>query len=732
MAMSMERLARPQLKFLGAATIQGASGVATPLSARRHPVALLALLASTPARAMARGKIAGLLWPDSSEQTARNRLNTAVHQVRSALGADALDSTGDELRLGPAVDCDVCSFEAALAGGDLAAAVAQHGGTFLDGFHLGGSVEFQNWIDAERERIAQAWRDALEALAEAATEAGAADEAVQWWRRRAAADRGDSRVVRRLMEVLDTNGNRAEALRLAQAHERFLEQEYGTGQDPQVLALVERLLQSSPPAAAGGGAPGQAAAPPASAIAVLPFANLSGSPETDPFAAGLHDDLLTELSRIEGLSVIARTSVLVYRDSRQPVQQIARELGVGTLVEGAVQSSGGRLRVNVQLVDAASGQHAWAERYDRALTTDNLFDIQSDLVERIAGSLRAELVPDAGPRGTLQVARPTRDLEAYRLNAQGHQQLVQLTDASLQRAVDYFRAAIERDADYALAWVGLGDALTARLDYAYDACGEVMPEAEAAVRHALSLQPDLAEAHAGLGKLYSIQRKGPAAIASLTRAVELMPACGQAHDWLSWTWQNLGQPGPALESARRAVEFEPLLREAVSNLAISHLANGLREQALLESRRIRELAPGWTSGAFYEGLTLYNLGRYDEARSVLQGLVVEWVGPGPQATLALACIGSGEHGRARDLQATLAANDDHFSVGLVHAALDDVTAAFDAFEKVGDWGAYWPTLAMHQYFPGVVAGLGDSARLRGVFANIHRAWGLEADGSFPG
>ncbi|HET8818700.1 MAG TPA: tetratricopeptide repeat protein, partial [Xanthomonadaceae bacterium] len=402
----------------------------------------------------------------------------------------------------------------------------------------------------------------------------------------------------------------------------------------------------------------------------------------------------------------------------------------GTLVEGAVQGAGGRLRVNVQLIDAASGQQAWAERYDRTLTTDNLFDIQSDLVERITGSLRVELAPAAIPQPSRAV-RPTHDLEAYRLHAQGHQRLVQLTDASLRKAVEYFRAAIERDSAYALAWVGLADALTALLDYAYDESKETMREAEAAARHALVLQPDLAEAHAGLGKIYSIQRKGPAAIASLTRAVELAPASGQAYDWLSWTWQNLGQPGPALESARRAVEFEPLLREAVSNLAISHLANGLHEQALLEARRIRELAPGWTSGAFYEGLALYNLGRHREAQSVLQGLGVEWAGSGPQATLALACIGSGDVGRARELQAALAANDEHFSVGLVHAALGDTPAAFEAFGQVEDWGAYWPTLAMHQYFRDVVAGLGDGAGLRGVFANIHRAWGLEADGSFP-
>ena len=733
----------PHLRFLGSATIQDPSGTAAGLASRRHPLALLALLASAPTKSLSRGKLVGLLWPESAEQTARNRLNTCVHQIRSAVGNDVLQSAGDELRLSLATaTCDVCGFEEAVAAGDHAQAVERYGGPFLDGFHMGGSTEFEDHVQAERDRLAQAWHASLEALAEAAGNGGRPEEAVQWWRRRAGEDRCDSRVARRLMEALDASGNRAEALRVAQVHAQLLEEEFGTRPDPRVQALATQLMQAganasavSDPATMPARRKEDRFAQPsdlaASALAVLPFENLSGAADADPFAAGLHDDLLTELSRISGLTVIARTSVLCYRDSRRSVQEIARELGVGTLVEGAVQSSGGRLRVNVQLIDARSGGHLWAERYDRVLSTDSLFDIQSDLVERIVRSLRAELAPAEQAPATATTGRPTSDLEAYRLHAQGHQQLVQLTDASLRQAVAYFRGAIDRDPGYALAWVGLADALTALLDYGYDDSGPAMAEAEGAVRHALELQPDLAEAHAGIGKLHSIQRKGPAAIRELTRAVELMPACGQAYDWLSWTWQCLGQHGPALDSARRAVELEPLLREAVSNLAASLMANGLVEQALVESRRIRELAPGWTSGAFYEGLALYRLGRFDEAQLALQGLTVEWVGAGPQAALALACAGSGDTARARRLQADLENAGEWFSVGLVHVALGAPDAAFAAFEQVTDWGAYWPTLAVHEYFPDLMDTLAGDARFKGMLANIHRAWGLEADGSFP-
>lgn len=728
----------PHLRFLGAATIQGTSGTVVGLSSRRHPLALLALLASTPSRSLSRGKLVGLLWPESAEQTARNRLNTCVHQIRSALGEGVLRSSGDGLWLCSTVDCDVCSFEAAIAAGEHAQAVGHYGGAFLDGFHMAGSAEFEDHIDGERERLAQSYREALESLAEDAGNTGRPEVAAQWWRRRAQEDRYDSRVARRLMEALEASGNRAEALRVARAHALLLEEEFGTQPDPQVQALADRLMRGpavDPPEAVVTAArkpgPSTREEAPVSAIAVLPFDNLSGTPDADPFAAGLHDDLLTELSRIRGLKVIARTSVLRYRDSRTPVQEIGRALGVGTLVEGAVQSSGGRLRVNVQLIDVRTGSHLWAERYDRALSTDSLFDIQSDLVERIAGRLQDELVPAGRDKPDRGASRPTADLEAYRLHAQGQQRLVQLTDASLLQAVSYFRRAIARDPGYALAWVGLGDALTARLDYAYDDSAGVMAEAVEAVRHALALKPELPEAHAAIGKLHSIQRKGPAAIRELARAVELMPGYGQAHDWLSWTWQCLGQRGQALDSARRAVELEPLLREAVSNFAISLLANGHVEQALLEARRIREIAPGWTSGAFYEGLVLYRLQRFEEAQSVLQGLTVEWAGSGPRATLALACVGSGDIARARRILAELDKSGEPFSVGLVHAALGETGAAFEAFEQVVDWGEYWPTLAVNEYFPDLMDTLGGDARFGGVLGNIHRAWGLSMDGSFP-
>ena len=136
-------------------------------------------------------------------------------------------------------------------------------------------------------------------------------------------------------------------------------------------------------------------------VAVLPFENLSGAAEAEPFALGLHDDLLTELSRASALTVISRTSVRGYLGSTKPLPEIARELGAGTIVEGGVQQAGSRVRLNVQLIDARTDRHLWAERYDRELTTENIFELQSELAAQVMRRLHATLTAEeaaAAPR----------------------------------------------------------------------------------------------------------------------------------------------------------------------------------------------------------------------------------------------------------------------------------------------------------------------------------------------
>ena len=200
-------------------------------------------------------------------------------------------------------------------------------------------------------------------------------------------------------------------------------------------------------------------------IAVIPFRNLSDDAANDPFAAGIHDDLLTQISRIGSLRTISRTSVLQYRDTTMTVPEIAKELDVATILEGGVQRVGDRVRINAQLIDAARDEHLWAETYDRKLTATNIFSIQSEIAMAIADALQATLTDDEQKR---LANVPTKSIAALERYFVGKQMLEQRNPDSLLAAIDYFQEVIELDPDFALAYSGLADAYMLLPEYTAD------------------------------------------------------------------------------------------------------------------------------------------------------------------------------------------------------------------------------------------------------------------------
>jgi DNA-binding SARP family transcriptional activator len=315
-----------RLRLLGGAVLEDEDGAVSGPASRPRPLALLALLATSPARTLSRGKLVGLLWPESPERAARNRLNTYVHQVRSELGEGALASVGGDLRMNDEiVACDVGAFEAALEAGDPERAVEIYAGPFLDGFQLSGSAAFEKRVDRERSRLRRAYLEALEDLAAEAERTGDREAAVRWWTERAREDPLDSRVVRRRMEALTAADNRPAALRAGREHARRLEEEFGTRPGEEVRELARRIREGEAVAGsaaigtadgrdadAEGGTPVRPAAAVASAeelsvrtVAVLPFESLGAAEDAEPFASGLHDDLITELSRISDPSILS-------------------------------------------------------------------------------------------------------------------------------------------------------------------------------------------------------------------------------------------------------------------------------------------------------------------------------------------------------------------------------------------------------------------------------------------
>lgn len=733
------------LKLLGGAALEGEEGPVTGPASRRFPLALLSLLASAPSRELARGKLVGLLWPDSPERDGRNRLNTYVHQVRSELGGEVLVSVGDRLRLNADVlGCDVWRFEEALGAEDPRRAVDLYGGPYLDGFALGGSAAFEKRVDRTRDRLRRAHLEALETLAGEARSRGAPEEAATWWRRRSEEDPYDSRVVRRLMEALAAAGNRPAALRAAREHARRLEEEIGTGPGEGIRELARRLKEGEAeeavpesPAAGRGAAERPEGAGPSGGklsprtVAVLPFESLGETGEAEPFAAGLHDDLITELSRASDLAVISRTSVARYGGADRTAAEVGRELGAGTLVQGAVRAAGDRVRLNVQLVDARADAHRWAESFDRKLTPEGLFEIQGELASRIAGSLHAELTPEGEEEGERSGRAPTGDLEAYRLCVQGRALVDQRTGDDLRQAVDYFRRTLGRDPEHALAWSGLAEALVL-LDFYGHPVPEDAPDAMEAARRGVEADPRSGEARTALGIVRSLRLEGPGALADLERARELAPSHAEAHVWLGWVHLVRGQAERALTPLRRAVELNPLGPALRVYLGEALLATGSPEEGLRQARRAGELQPGYALAAFVEGLALHHTGRHREAADRLEKALALTrprgtpSRPEARAALAAARAAAGEEERGRELLARIEEDREGraraFSAALVRAALGDVAGAFEALDRVDRWEEFSVDHARY-FFPEALGRLRGDPRWERILEEADRAWG---------
>lgn len=425
-------------------------------------------------------------------------------------------------------------------------------------------------------------------------------------------------------------------------------------------------------------------------IAVLPFANLSVEEENAFFAAGMHDEVLTHLGRIGDLQVISKTSVQPYAGTSKGIVEIGRELGVRAVMEGSVQRYGNQIRVTAVLIDAATDQQLWAESYDRGL--EDLFALQTEIALAIAQALEARLTPEE--RRRVERSAPTEDLEAFRQYVLGIGHLDQRTESSMRRSIPFFERAIARDSSYAEAWVGLADAYILLHDYGY-AVGDVLPLAEDALSKVMALDHELA--FASQAGLHMTRREWPEAMGQLRRAVEVQPGSANAHSWRSWVALLLGLREEGLEAARVAVDLDPLHAEAVSNLALSLMANDDGEAGLTAARRIGEIAPEFTTGPLQEGMILYRLGQFPEARDLLDGIEAEWAGEGPRATLALAHIAVGDTAAGRDLLPEIEAAGDRFATGLVLTTLGETEDALQAFDEVEELSP-WPVLVL-RYFP---------------------------------
>lgn len=289
-------------------------------------------------------------------------------------------------------------------------------------------------------------------------------------------------------------------------------------------------------------------------IAVLPLENLSGNPDQDYFADGVTDALITELGRVSALRVISRQSVMRYKGSQKPLPEIARELKVDALVEGSVLRSGDRVRVVANLIDASNDQHLWAEMYDRQQR--DILALQSDFAASIARELQAKLTPQE--RAQLAKARPL-DPEAHEAYLKGLYFWNKFNIPGLEKSVQYFQQAIDKDRSYAQAYAGLSAAYSILGNFGDLPPREAYPKAEAAARKALEIDEGLSAAHSQLGwSTLFYDRDWAQAEREFRRAIQVNPSNANAYDGLAVYLAALGRFDEARAEIKRARDLDPL------------------------------------------------------------------------------------------------------------------------------------------------------------------------------
>jgi len=313
---------------------------------------------------------------------------------------------------------------------------------------------------------------------------------------------------------------------------------------------------------------------------------------------------------VADLKVIARTSTQRFKSAPENLPDIARQLGVANILEGSVQKVGDQVRVNVQLINAMTNAHLWADIYDRKLT--DIFAVESDIAKTIADTLQAKLSSSAEH---VLASRPTENSEAHELYLKGRYFWNRRTGANLQKAAEYFEQAIAKDPKYALAYSGLADChvlLPAYADLGSNPRDE-LPKALEAAQKAVELDDTLAEAHTSLARALASNLQLSAAMSEFKRAIELNPSYATAHQWFGECLQSEGRVEEALAELKRAQELDPLSLIINSVLGFALDTVGKSDEAITQLRKTIEMDPNFANGHGMLGNVLEHRGQLKEA-----------------------------------------------------------------------------------------------------------------------
>jgi TolB-like protein/Flp pilus assembly protein TadD len=415
-------------------------------------------------------------------------------------------------------------------------------------------------------------------------------------------------------------------------------------------------------------------------IAVLPFDNLSRDPDNAYFCEGVQDEILTRLAKVADLKVISRTSTQHFKSTPDNLPQIAKQLGVAHILEGSVQKASDQVRVNVQLINALTDAHLWADTYDRKLT--DIFAVESEIAKTIAETLQARL---SGSEKSLIAKTPTVNPEAYELYLKGRFFWNKRTGDDLRKSIGYLKQAIAKDPGYALAYAALADSYGILRFYGGASPDESIVPAAAAAKKALELDDSLAEAHASLGLIATEELELHRGVSELERAVQLNPNYATAHHWLSLALTALGQSDRSVAELKRALELDPLSMVINADLSIGYLYARRYDEAEAQARKTLEIDPRSFLAHYYLGMALQLKGRLKEAIPEFQKAVELNHDPYSMSMLVQGYARNGQTDEARKLLARLnemakSAQVPEYAFALAYTSLGEKDRAIEALE----------------------------------------------------
>jgi eukaryotic-like serine/threonine-protein kinase len=424
-------------------------------------------------------------------------------------------------------------------------------------------------------------------------------------------------------------------------------------------------------------------------LAVLPFVNRDGDPTDEPLAAGLADELIARLGEVPGVRVTAGGSAATLLQQGLATNVIGERLGAATVLEGSVARTGEQLRVSAQLLRVSDGVVLWSEDYQAPVS--GVFDVLAGISSAVARALPSGRSPT---RLASPARPPTADMEAYELYLKGRFSWNQRTGPKLEEALAYYRGAIERDPEFALAYSGMAEAYANMQNFAYMPSDVALTRAEVAVARAIELDSALAEAHSARGFVLASRGAFADSEASFQRAIQLNPSYSWAYLYYALLLTMLGRFDEATDQIQKSLTLDPLSLPANSTLGVLYCARGNYADARAQLQRTVALSPGFALSLYYLGAVEAREGRYAEAADGLERAYAGAPGfPGTGAALAYSYQRLGRPADARrvtdELHAAVRDERSRLNLALGLAVLGDPDSAF-AMLQTAQWDV--PTL----------------------------------------